>query len=182
MKPKLILCLALVLSGGLFGCATPKNEFGVGVGTEAQDVQLPIRFVNYRELYTFIAQHTYGGMPRNDSTLFKLASDSRTDMYTFDDPPFYVWVITPHFFNGDDEIRGAQGNGDYYVLRPLVDHNFRFANTDCIFELVGVGAGNTLKWSSYNQKVRFITSWHISAEDQPETVYEWNGKFFEQKP
>jgi len=181
MKSKLLLCLALVLSGGLFGCSTPKKEFSVGVGTEAQDVKLPIKFANYRELYTFIAQHTYGGMPTNDNTLFKLASDSETKIYVFDIPPSYLWVITPHFFNGGDEIRGAQGNGDYYVLRPLVVRNFRFANTDCEFELVGVGAGNTLNWSNYNQKARFTTSWHLSAEDHPETIYEWNGKFFEQK-
>jgi hypothetical protein len=43
MKPKLILCLALVLSGGLFGCSTNRNQLS----------GLPIRYHNAQYNFTF---------------------------------------------------------------------------------------------------------------------------------
>ena len=100
-------------------------------------------------------------------------------MYQSEFPPYFLWVITPHFFNRSDEIRGAQGNGEYYILRPLTNKDFSFAGTNYEFELVGVGEGNTLEWSSVNGKLQFITGWHLSAWEHPETTNEWNGKIFE---
>ena len=182
MNPKLLLCLALILSGGLFGCSTTKTDSTTSSDAE-EKIQLPIKFAGYRELYAFIARETFGddGVSPNADTIFKLAADNETETYELDYPPSYLWVITPHYFNGGiiDGIRGEQGNGSYYVLRPLAGC-LTSGKTDCGFELVGIAWGNTLSFSGYNQTTRLITSWHISAGEHPETVYEWTGKCFEQ--
>jgi hypothetical protein len=178
----IIVCLAIVLCFAVFGCAT----LHYSDGDADSDVKLPIRFKNYRELYGFISREVLEeasgnkSMASNPDTIFKLAADSETETYALDNPPFYLWVIMPHYLNGgiNDQIRGTQGNGVYFIVRPLAK-NFTSENTDCGFELVGITSGNALKFSSYNQTTRLITYWHISATDHPETTYEWNGKKFE---
>ena len=175
MKSKCILAFIWVC--GLVGCVTKEP---VVIEPHADvTVQLPVRFSTYRDVYTFIARRE--GVPTNTDALFKLAADSETEIYAFDDPPPYLWVITPHFYNGGifDEIRGAQGNGGYYILRPLA-RNFTSMDTDCGFELVGVAEGNSVSWRSLNHNPQLITTWHIGGGKPPETVYEWNGKYFEQ--
>jgi len=71
MKPKLILCLALVLSGGLFGCATAnKNQLS----------GLPIRYYNPQYDFTFYLPKSWKGysvvMDEWDAPLTKSPSDS----------------------------------------------------------------------------------------------------------
>jgi len=175
MKPQHLLCLILILISGLTGCATDPSP---GIEPRADvSVQLPVRFRTYQELYTFIAQRE--GVPAD--AVFKLAADSETEIDGFDDPLPYLWVITPHFYNGGifDQIRGEQGNGRYYILRPLA-RDFSSLDTDRGFELVGLAEGNSVRWTSVNRTLQLITGWHISAGESPETVYQWNGKFFEQ--
>lgn len=178
MKSKLILWLVLALSGGLFGCSTTRQPLVIGRGSVEGTIQLPVRFSNYHELYVFIAKNE--GIPESADTLFQLAADSETKIYALDESPSYVWVITPHFYNGGilDEIRGAQGNGGIYLVCPLAK-NFTSGDTNHGFELVGIATGNACRFSSVNHVTRLITNWHISAAEQPETVYQWNGKCFE---
>lgn len=182
MNYKSLLCFALVLSGGLLGCSTtPRSAHNPDTNPN-----LPIQFRTYHELYTFIAARAYGGdgMPTNTDMVLALASDTTTEIVGLanDEIP-YVYLVTPHFYHGEvyDQIRGAQGNGDYYILRPLTkwtdDIN---AGRDRGFELIGMGEGNTLRWTNSNGKIGFVTTWHISATESPESVYEWNGKTFEQ--
>jgi hypothetical protein len=52
MKPKLILCLALVLSGGLVGCSTPNHSSS-----------LPIRYRNAQYDFTFSLPADWKGCP-----------------------------------------------------------------------------------------------------------------------
>jgi hypothetical protein len=179
MKSKFILCLVLILCSDLFGCATRHYP-----DTHADsDVKLPVRFKNYQELYAFISREVFESksVSSNPNTLFKLAADSETEPYALDNPPFYLWIITPRYFNGGiyDQIRGAQGNGVYYIIRPLA-RNFASDKTDCGFELVGIAHGNALSFSDYNQTTRLTTYSHISATEHPGNTYEWNGKIFEQ--
>ena len=180
-KLKNIFYLALFLNGGLIGCSTTHWS--------SSDVdsnpKLPIRFKNYRELYAFIEARTYGGMPTNTDTTLAMASDTTTEIKTLaDDKLQYVYLVTPHYYNGNvfDHIRGAQGNGDYYILRPLAKlTDFTGDGKDHGFELIGIGEGNTFTWTNYpNGKIGFVTTWHLSAGEHPESIYEWNGKFFEQ--
>jgi hypothetical protein len=93
----------------------------------------------------------------------------------------YVYLVTVHYYNGGvfDQIRGAQGNGSYYILRPLSVYSA--LDTDKGFELVGVVEGNSWKLMHSNGRCRFVTYWHVSAAESPESIYEWNGKFFEQQ-
>ena len=177
-KITFFFCLALVLSVGLFGCSTTSRVV-VAEPNKAPIGKLPIEFDTYEKLYAFIAKRE--GLPMDHHTVFKLAADSSTEIDGLNEQPSYALVITPHFYNGGifDTIRGAQGNGSLYVLRARA-HNFTSLDTDRGFELIGYGGGNGLRWSSYNHQCRFITGWHLSAGERPETIYEWNGTFFEQ--
>jgi hypothetical protein len=179
MESKFTFCLAFILCIGLFGCATSHYS---DANTDS-DVKLPIRFKNYRELYTFISREVFEdkNMSSQPDTIFKLAADSETETYALVNSPFYLWVITPHYLNGGiyDQIRGAQGNGIFFIVRPLAK-NFTSDETDCGFELVGIASGNVVNFSGYNQTTRLTACWHISATKHPETTYEWNGKSFEQ--
>jgi hypothetical protein len=177
----IIVCLVVVLWCGVVGCATGHHS-AMNTDSDVKDVKLPIRFKNYRELYAFISHEVFpdNDVPSGPDAIFKLAADSETETYALDNSPFYLWVITPHYLNGGiyDQIRGAQGNGAYFIVRPLAK-NLTSENTDCGFELVGIASGNALNFSGYNQTTRFTTFWHISATEHPATTYEWNGKFFE---
>ncbi len=150
-------------------------------GPDKTEIKLPIHFSNYRELYLFMAK--YEGIPTSADAVFQFAADSETEIYTLDELPSYVWVIMPHFFNGGifDEIRGAQGNGSIYLVHPLA-RNFASDDTNRGFELIGIAEGNAYRFASINQIPRLITNWHISAGEHPESIYEWNGKFFAQLP
>jgi hypothetical protein len=176
MSFKLLLCLALVLSGAMCGCSTTR-PLAVIAPEKERHPELPVKFASYRQLYEFMA--TREGVQSFPDAVFKLAADSETQIYSLDEPPKYVWVITPRFYNGGiyDVIRGAQGNGSIYLVRPLA-RDFISANTDCGFELVGLAEGNIYRLSNVNKTPILITHWHLSADKDPETVYEWNGKFF----
>jgi hypothetical protein len=178
MKPKLVLCLVLVLSGGLFGCSTTKPALIAG-DADAEQIKLPIKLAGYREFFTFVAQNTYGGMPTDADVLFKLAADSTIKIIGLDFKQMpYVYLVEDHYYIGEyDGIRGAQGNGQYYILRPLAADNAALGG----FELVGILDGNAYTVQHINGKPQFVSYWHLSAGEHPETIYEWNGKFFEQK-
>lgn len=181
MNFKPILCLALVLAGGLLGCSTTKTTL-VSKDSNHETIKLPVKFAGYREFYTFVAQHFYGGMPTDADTLFKLAADSTTEIVTLSDEKIpYVYLVTSHYYNGGiyDQIRGAQGNGAYFILRPLAT-DYATLNTDKGFELVGILAGNSCELTHSNGRPQFVTHWHMSAAESPESIYEWNGKVFEQ--
>ena len=51
MNPKLVLCLVLVLSGGLFGCSTNRNQLS----------DLPIRYHNAQDDFTFYLPASWKG-------------------------------------------------------------------------------------------------------------------------
>lgn len=177
-----LLIVAFALSAISFGCSFGKRH---SVATARQVIdELPIRFGGYQQLYAFIASRSYGGMttnPTNAETLFKLAADSCTQIVTLEDSQMpYVYLVESHYYNGGiyDQIRGAQGNGDYYILRPL-NTNYVTLDTDQGFDLVGIVQGNSWKVTYPAGRARIVTRWHMSAEESPESSYEWNGKFFE---
>lgn len=137
MTSKLVLCLAVVLGGALCGCSTTRPPAIIAPEEQLRQTELPVTFANYRQLYEFMAK--LEGVQSFPDALFKLAADSQTKMYALDEPPKHVWVITPHFYNGGiyDQIRGATGNGNFYLVRPLA-RNDTSLNTDCGFELIGI--------------------------------------------
>ena len=165
---------------GIVGCSPSKQPVQAPVGTEVP-VKLPLTFPSYQAFYAFVARRTYGGMPTDAETLFKLAADSTTEILTLEDKQLpYVHLVTSHYYNGGiyDRIRGAQGNGDYYILRPLAP-DYTALDTDRGFELVGIAEGNTWRLRYVTGRPRFVTTWHMSADESPESILEWNGRFFE---
>jgi hypothetical protein len=169
---KIFLCLTLVLSGGLFGCSTTKPAL---ITADAEQIKLPITFAGVREFFTFVARNSINGMPINDDTVSKLVADSTDKIVVLDSKQIqmpFVHVVESHYFNrGIDEIRGVQGNGQFYILRPLTSK----------VELVGILDGNSYRLQPKNGTPRFVSYWHLSANESSENIYEWNGKFFEQK-
>ena len=187
-KRKLRLCLALVLSGCIFGCSTTKPVFA-DHNADIGHNPLPIKFAGYREFFTFVGTNSNNGMPINNDTLFKLAAESQVEIITVDFPQMpYLYVVKTHYFRNGfdtnhvfnfvyDEIRGAQGNGQFYILRPLATTNAALGG----FELLGILNGNAYTVQHLNGTPRFVSYWHLSAGEHPESIYEWNGKFFEPK-
>ena len=180
MSLKNLMCFALVAAGGWVGCSTNKQGFRCEVGAKTE-AKLPIKFTDYQAFYTFVANRTYGGMPTDAESVFKLAADSTTEILTLEGKQLpYAYLVTSHYYNGGiyDQIRGAQGNGDYYLLRPLAT-DYTTLDTDRGFELVGIAVGNTWRLSHSNGRPRFVTTWHMSAAENPESILEWNGSVFE---
>ena len=114
-------------------------------------------------------------MPINDDTVSKLVADSTDKIVVLDSKQrqmSFVHVVESHYFNhGIDEIRGAQGNGQFYILLPLTSK----------VELVGILDGNSYRLQPKNGTPRFVSYWHLASNESSENIYEWNGKFFEQK-
>jgi hypothetical protein len=137
----------------------------------------PPRFKNYGAVFRFIAQQAE--LPTDTATLFMLAADSSIEVLAFDEIPT-LYLVTPHYFAGGlyDQIRGAQGNGRYYLLRPLNRDITAVGNLDRGFEVVGVADGNTYKWEWFNKRPRLVTAWHLSASESPTNIYDWNGSEF----
>jgi len=173
MRRLLAYCLCCLAAG----CATPKKPVAIVPSPDRQGIHLPVRFSGYHQAFAFIARRE--GVPVDADTLFKLAADSTTTIHGLIGPLPYMWIIEPHLYDGGiyDRLRGAQGNGGYYLLRPLA-RDFTTLDTDHGFELLGIAEGNAFRWSSHNGVPRLITNWHLSAAESPESVYEWNGTFF----
>ncbi len=157
------------------------NRSTVVVGTKST-VELPIKFSGYKEFYTFVARQTFDGMEPADHLVLKLAADSATEIITVESKELpYVYLVTSHFYDGGiyDKIRGVQGNGTYFILRPLAE-DFTALNTDRGFELIGIAEGNSCKLAYSDGKPRFVTHTHVSALESVQGIYEWNGKTLEQ--
>ena len=74
-------------------------------------------FSDYVEAFRYIARREE--LPTDAGTVFRLAADSSVEVWRFNDIPI-LYVITAYYYAGGlyDQIRGAQGNGCYYLLRP----------------------------------------------------------------
>src|SRR5579884_121761 len=172
-------CITMGLAGFIAGCSSTKPKLVSPIDFES--IELPIKFSGYRSFYTFIALNEYSGMYSKDKdVVLKMAADSSTEIITVDDKGMqdqYLYLIKPHYYNGGiyDQIRGAQGNGHYYILRPLAT-KFTELDTDKGFELIGLLSGNSCRFTHETGKPAFITHWHMSAAESPQTIYEWNGK------
>ena len=178
MKTRILALFTLASSVALTGCSTTHYS----ADRPGQPPKLPIRFNNYRDLYAFIEAYTWGDMPTNSDTTLAMASDTTTEIVTTSDDQLpYLFVLAPQYYHGNvfDLLRGAQGNGDYFILRPLARLNdYTGDSRDHGFELVGMAGGNSLTWTRIGGKLGFITTWHVSAAEQATTLYQWDGKIF----
>jgi hypothetical protein len=134
----------------------------------------PDMFVNYQAAFKYIAAQER--IPTDAGTLFRLAADSEIRVWHFDErPPLYV--VTAHYYAGGlyDQIRGAQDNGRFYVLRTLAHDFTAVGNTDHGFQLIGVAEGNSYSWQTVNDRLKLITRWHMSAAESGTNTYDWEG-------
>jgi hypothetical protein len=174
MKTKLLLSLALVLSGGWFGCSTsqhPHNANGqppVSTAGNTLVLSSSIGFANYHDVYRFIAERE--SIPTNADALLKLAAESHMEIATIENLGI-IQIIEANYY-GDifNKIRGAQLNGRYYVLRKNKSG----------FDLVGILEGNIYRWDNVGKSIKLKAHWHggeWNGEDAWD-IYEWNGQTF----
>ena len=71
-------------------------------------------------------------------------------------------------FWGISQIRGAQDNGLFYVI----EKNGKG------YDLIGILSGNSYRYTEFNGKETFITTWHISASQFNQCLYQWDGKMY----
>lgn len=124
-------------------------------------------FSDYRQLFSWIAKCE--GLPTDARTIFDLAAESKLDY--FQDEKFGKICIIEVNYYGDgqfNQIRGAQGNGRYYVIK----------STERGFDLVGILEGNSYSWDNVGERRRLITTWHMSISENEGMTYDWNGKTF----
>jgi len=172
----------------LTGCGTLPLHPDNPSPPETENNQIePKNFSSYCELFKFIAKNEgfEPGDADNGDFLLKLAADSKIEACQAEGFKLPVIVVTPNYYYYFDYsdgavsmLRGAQGNGKFYLLLPLRKNLTNGDSADPGFRLVGIAEGNGYEWSSSNFVPQFITRWHISAGESPESVYEWDGKVF----
>jgi hypothetical protein len=174
MKPKLVLCLALVLSGGLFGCSTSQHSHNangqpsVGAAGNALVLNSPIKFASYHDVYRFIAECE--GVPTNADGLLKLAAESNMQIANIEKIGTIQIIEANYYGEVFNEIRGAQLNGRYYVLRKNKSN----------FELVGILEGNVYRWNNVGENIKLESHWYVGAlsDEDDWNTYKWNGQTF----
>jgi hypothetical protein len=124
-------------------------------------------FASYQEAFRYIAK--WEGLPADSQTLFALAADSTLERSNSHLTGDLVIVKAEYYGQSRFGIRGAQGQGQYYV----------FQIRDSKWKLVGILHGNSYRWNAVGDTLQIITRWHMSLAENPETVYTWNGRLFE---
>ncbi len=127
------------------------------LGSEAIPPKL---FANYRELFEYIADAE--SLPKDPETVFKLAAESSISVHQVKVGDFHLVIRAD--FHGDgyvSTIRGAQGNGTFYVL-----HRERGG-----LRLIGTMFGNGYVPGSLNGQLYFKMGAHMSAGSSPESIY-----------
>ena len=129
-------------------------------------------FKNWQACFRFMAEDNDNALPSDEATLFKLAAESSMEWFWLEEGTNRIVIaIKLDFLKGPySAIRGAQGNGLYYLLVPVGDG----------YQFVGKMEGNRFAWSTLNGKARFTAAWHVSASEWYENVYDWDGKMFRQ--
>jgi hypothetical protein len=124
-------------------------------------------FDSYEAAFSCIARRE--SLPEDKHTLFALAADSTLERAHSHLTGDLVVVRAEYYGQSRFGIRGAQGQGRYYV----------FQVRDAGWRLVGILHGNSYRWDAVGDTLRVITKWHMSASESPERVYTWKGQLFE---
>jgi hypothetical protein len=163
MKPRIILCLALIFSGGVFGCATRPLD-----GLYSSSASGTLHFKGYQEAYSYIAKCE--GLSEDYATALKLAAESKTEITPVENVGVFHIIEASYYVGGYDQIRGAQANGRYYVLRERSGS----------FDLAGVLEGNIYRWNNVGENVALQTHWHSSGGNaEGDWInYPWDGRVF----
>lgn len=162
MISKIVSGLALVLSSVLFGCVTQRPD-----PRDLLSASEPLHFKNYREAYAYVAHCE--GLPTDADTLLKLAAESKMEITPVENLGTFHIIEASYYADGLDQIRGAQGNGRFYVLRENKGN----------FDLAGILEGNAYRWNNTDNHAALQTHWHVGGGDNDDwTDYSWNGQSF----
>lgn len=166
MSRKLITIVLILFHIGLFILPALAEE---------GDLKTARHFDSYQQLFSYIADEN--GLGTDPQTILKLAADSRVEYLnsTTKDGPLRAiitanWINTQEFA-GVNSLRGASNNGLFYVVQFSYDG----------LQLIGILEGNGFKSSQVNGQEVLITSWHMSANEYVQTIYEWDGNVFKKK-
>ncbi len=168
MLNETFLAVLLVIGFAVCGCEKRPPSGETPVVPQTKGAEPPIEFRGYKAAFEHIALRE--GLPRDEETLFGLAAESTVERYRFEQTGLLTIVRAQYYDESQFEfgLRGAQGQGTYYVFQTNGNE----------WRLVGVVQGSAYRWDCVGDKLRLITSWHISAFESPETVYSWNGGTF----
>lgn len=152
------------------GCATRRaasDAPSLWHNSAFHPVMPAVPFGSYKAAFRYIAKCE--GLPSDSSTLFALAADSTLERSHSHLAGDLVIVRAEYYGQSRFGIRGAQGQGRYYV----------FQTRDDGWRLVGILHGNSYRWDAVGDTLRIITRTHLSAVESPETIYTWTGQLFE---
>ena len=129
----------------------------------------PVYFKDYQAIFAYIADRE--GVDTDPNTIIELAADSSIE-YDRESKDLRI-IITANYINkkeskGVNEIRGASGNGCFYIFESKRNG----------YNLIGILEGNGYKKISREGQEQYSTSWHMSAFEYGETIYQFNGKVF----
>lgn len=173
MKPKILLFLALVLSGLVFGCASRHKPVEVPILWQNSNFypKMPDKpFRDYKAIFKYIA--ALENLPQDSGTLLAIATDSSVErMYPHILDIGTLLVIRADYYGRSHfGIRGMQGQGRYYTFRMVPEG----------WLLVGIFHADHLRWEVTSEQMRVFAYWHMtSMEVESPTVYTWNGHLFE---
>lgn len=139
----------------------------VSFSCASAETDKPQTFKNWQECFRFMANELGDMLPnQDDDTLFKLAAESSAETYWIKSPKIAIVIKLDYIEGSYSLIRGAQGNGAYYIFSPVENG----------YEFLGTLEGNSYKWQdSGSGGSKFITTWHWSADETGENIYDWDG-------
>jgi hypothetical protein len=143
-------------------------------------VKSPVDLRNYDALFRFVGQKELVALGYVESltpeVILKLAAESKIEFMDVDGLVFAV--VETHYHSEKslvDMVRGASGNGSYYILRVSES-----LGTDARFKLLGIACGSQYKWKTVNHIPVFVTRWNLSSSESRESFYELRGDVFKQ--
>jgi hypothetical protein len=120
----------------------------------------PRTFDRYPDLFRHLAETEL--LPTDEESIFKLAAESTVDYIGVGAGAWYVVVRAELREEGEaSRLRGAQGNGPYYVFRKQGG----------TFQLLGKMFGNSYTWGTLNGAPVFTVTTHLSVDQSQTAVY-----------
>jgi hypothetical protein len=130
----------------------------------------PTRFASYEQVFRFIASQS--DLEQIDrSSVFKLAAESCVEYVRTRPKAWYLVIRADYLHNHISTIRGAQGNGPFYV----------FHEGGGAFTFLGVMGGNAYTQTSVNGNIGFDVSAHAGGGKTTTAHYDVVGEMLVQR-
>jgi hypothetical protein len=172
-----VVCLAV--AGQLIAAATTPIASPQSITRDG----LPVALADIRRAFTLIAR--FEGVDESDESVLSLAAASRMEPHRESGFPTFYVVEARFFENGSiyDKLRGASGNGNYYILKGSTG-TLSVGATPGAVELVGAAYGNSYRWTTTTKvndgrtTLLFVTSERLGGSRTQTHQYAWDGRIF----